>query len=187
MNIKIAINLLTLSRIVLGILFALFLLLPGGSLIGAFALYTLACATDILDGRLARRFGAVSPIGAKLDAISDVTLLITAFCAMTTTHLLPWWMIAAALLKFIEFWVTSRILTGVHNGTAPLFFDKLGRLSAIFMLALPLIVLPLYALLPSIAGILVTCLSEGVCLMAAGSSVYRIKRCIESKTEEISL
>lgn len=187
MSIKIAVNLLTLSRIVLGVLFAFFLLLPGCSLIAAFVFYALACATDILDGRFARCFGAVSPLGAVLDAVADVTLLLTAFSAMAAAHLLPWWIIAVALLKFGEFLVTSRILAGVHNGAATLFFDKLGRLSAILMLALPLFILPLYSLLPAIAEILVTSLSEAVCLMAAGSSIYRIKRCIGSRTKAMRL
>ncbi len=183
MSKKIAVNLLTLSRIILSALFATLLLTPDIHKALPIALYAFACATDILDGRLARRWGVTTRLGAKLDVIADLTLLLAAFTAMAVKGMMPWWMLAVAVLKFSEFWATSRVLIKVQGGAGALFFDKLGRLSAILMLALPLLSLLLYTLLPyPAAWIIAVCCAQGLTLMAAVSSVYRVKRCVDGVT-----
>ena len=69
------INLLTLSRILLGGIIFLLLTRPEGYFL-AFILFFIAGATDYLDGYLARKFELTSQIGEILDPIADKILIV---------------------------------------------------------------------------------------------------------------
>ena len=69
-------NFITVSRIALcPILFWLAMSTDTNARFGAFALFTLAGLSDILDGYLARRDGLVTDLGKLLDPIADKLLL----------------------------------------------------------------------------------------------------------------
>ena len=99
-------NILTLVRIVL-CPFILWSITVG--LLGfAFFLFALAALTDVLDGRLARRYGTDTKAGAYLDVIADFALV-----SMTTTGLvligtLPVWLLVLEGLMFGQFVLTPR-------------------------------------------------------------------------------
>ena len=77
-------NLVTLTRLlVLGPLW-LFALSGNGRLVGLGLI--VAGVTDMIDGRLARRLGQESPRGARLDAIADAALLISAAAWLALLH-----------------------------------------------------------------------------------------------------
>jgi CDP-diacylglycerol--glycerol-3-phosphate 3-phosphatidyltransferase len=69
------INLLTISRIVLGVFIFVLLTKPEGYFI-AFILFFFAGVTDYFDGYLARKYNAVSEIGEILDPIADKILIV---------------------------------------------------------------------------------------------------------------
>jgi len=75
-------NLLTLGRIAaIPVIVALLFLDGAAARWGALVLYLAACATDWLDGWLARARGEVSPLGRFLDPIAD-KLLVAAILVM---------------------------------------------------------------------------------------------------------
>jgi cardiolipin synthase (CMP-forming) len=59
-------------------------LLGHGALVGLGLV--LAGATDFLDGFLARRLGQESPVGARLDSIADILLLVSAMVCIELLH-----------------------------------------------------------------------------------------------------
>ncbi len=69
------INLLTISRILIGPIIFLLLMSPNGYAI-ALTLFFLAGATDYLDGYFARKYNAQSQIGEILDPIADKILVL---------------------------------------------------------------------------------------------------------------
>lgn len=75
---------LTFSRLLLVPFIWLLALQGQGRLVG-FGLIV-AGATDVLDGYLARRLGQVSTRGARLDAIADVVLLVSAAAWLQLLH-----------------------------------------------------------------------------------------------------
>ncbi|HEY6359340.1 MAG TPA: CDP-alcohol phosphatidyltransferase family protein [Vicinamibacterales bacterium] len=88
-------NQLTLLRIVLVPVFALCMLygLPGWALL----VFTVAGATDLLDGLMARLSGRPTTIGAWLDPMADKLLLVTMFVMLTMPGMglanrLPLWL-----------------------------------------------------------------------------------------------
>jgi CDP-diacylglycerol--glycerol-3-phosphate 3-phosphatidyltransferase len=90
-------NLVTLSRFLLGALFAAVFFLP----LNAYVLVavTLAIeASDVLDGLFARRLGTVSDTGAMLDSSSDDFARLTQFFCLLSVELVPLWFV------LIVFW-----------------------------------------------------------------------------------
>jgi len=94
-------NLLTVLRMALAISLLFLPLLSGWFLL----VYLLAGVSDILDGFLARRWGATSRFGAKLDSAADFLLCgVLLFLFLPAFHWPLWsllWVGAIALLRLI--------------------------------------------------------------------------------------
>lgn len=81
-------NALTISRIILS---AALLALPALSP-RFLTVYALAGATDMLDGFLARRAGTVSELGARLDSIADLVLVVVCLVKILPAIDVPTWL-----------------------------------------------------------------------------------------------
>ena len=87
-----------------------------------FALYTAAGASDMIDGAVARKTGAVSEAGARLDTFADIV-----FAAVCLIKLLPildvpvWlyvWFAVIAIIKFSSItagYIRQKKLVSVHS------------------------------------------------------------------------
>jgi cardiolipin synthase len=96
-------NLLTLSRIVLILPFALVFL--HGSVESrwmALILFAAAAATDWFDGYLARRLNQGSPFGRMLDPIADKLLVVATILLLVATGDIHGWPIAAAQIILLR-------------------------------------------------------------------------------------
>jgi CDP-diacylglycerol--glycerol-3-phosphate 3-phosphatidyltransferase len=93
-------NLLGISRIVATPVVIVLLLapFPGAGLL-AFAIFGAAAATDLLDGRIARARGEVSPLGVFMDLTADKVLVAGVLVAMVEVGLLPTWIVALLLVR----------------------------------------------------------------------------------------
>jgi CDP-diacylglycerol--glycerol-3-phosphate 3-phosphatidyltransferase/cardiolipin synthase len=74
-----------------------------------------ACATDVADGYLARRLGAVSSRGAYLDVTADFLVVLAGFAGFAARGVYPWWLPWIIVLMFAQFIVTSRAGRPVYD------------------------------------------------------------------------
>lgn len=72
-------------------------LLARGEVRSAAILLGVAAATDALDGWLARRLDAATPLGAYLDPLADKLLAATVFLGLAASGRLPGWLAALVL------------------------------------------------------------------------------------------
>lgn len=76
-------NKLTISRMVMIPIFLLFFYLHfAGHYFVALAVFAIASLTDLLDGKIARKYGLVTNLGKFLDPIADKVLVLSALVAM---------------------------------------------------------------------------------------------------------
>src|SRR5665213_4365082 len=88
-------NLLTAARLALAPY--LFLLMFRHQYRTIIPLFIIIGFTDVVDGFLARRFGASSRLGAYLDPIADKVLLSGTFLVLALTGAIAWWLAAVVL------------------------------------------------------------------------------------------
>ena len=90
-------NIISVIRILLVVPIAVALMFDRLAL--AILLFGIAAVSDAADGYLARRFGWQSELGGILDPIADKLLLATAFVTLSFLHLVPLWLMAAAVAR----------------------------------------------------------------------------------------
>ena len=98
------INMLTISRIVLGVI--IFILLTRAEMYWiALALFFIASITDYFDGHLARKHNHVSQIGEILDPIADKILIVFLLFAISVNLTSYYIGFASAIIITREIWV----------------------------------------------------------------------------------
>ena len=95
-------NVLTMIRLFLVpvyiVLFAI------GEKYSALTVFLLASFTDLLDGRIARKYNLITDFGKLMDPLADKVMVVTAMCSMaignkTISAVIPW---AAVVILFIK-------------------------------------------------------------------------------------
>jgi CDP-diacylglycerol--glycerol-3-phosphate 3-phosphatidyltransferase/cardiolipin synthase len=96
-------NILTLSRI-LAVPFLVLLLWDSGwaGHLAAFVLFSVAAATDYLDGYLARSQGTVSKLGVFLDPIADKIMVAATIVMLVHTGAIHGWAVIPALVILLR-------------------------------------------------------------------------------------
>ena len=127
-------NAITVSRLFLTAIFVVAVGFPGtAGYAVALVSFSVAAATDWLDGYLARKLGLVTPLGKLLDPRADKILVCAAFVyfsAQPDYHAPVW---ATALIIAREFLVTGLRQIAVEAGQV-LAADKLGKWKTTFQL-----------------------------------------------------
>ena len=133
-------NMLTMLRLFLVPLFVACLFAGGtGWRIIAFALFWIASATDLLDGRIARQRGLVTDFGKVADPIADKALTGAALISLSIMHELAWWVTALILLR--EVGITVLRFAVIKRGV--IAASRGGKLKTLLqMIAISLYVLP---------------------------------------------
>ncbi len=130
-------NKLTLGRIFAVPVFVI--LYVTGHPVWAFIVFVLASITDMLDGKIARKYGLVTNFGKIMDPLADKVLVYSAFVLMVADGKVPAWMLIVILAR--EFIVSGVRTVAAADGTV-IAADIYGKLKTVFqMVAVPLLVL----------------------------------------------
>lgn len=65
----------------------------------ALGLFLVAGVSDGIDGVLARRWGAVTRLGALLDPVADKIFLVAVYLALAARGVAPWWLVALVIAR----------------------------------------------------------------------------------------
>lgn len=141
-------NIITVVRILLAPVFVVLLLLDGGAdgpfRIVAALLFTVAIATDSLDGHLARSRNLVTDLGILLDPIADKVLTGAALVMLAVLAELPWWVVVLILVR--EWGITLFRFLMLRDRVIPA--SRGGKLKTVVQsVAISFALLPLWNLL----------------------------------------
>ena len=67
--------------------------------IGAAIVYAIASLTDILDGRIARKYNITSNLGRILDPLGDKLMTMAVIVCITIDRVIPFWAVTVFLIK----------------------------------------------------------------------------------------
>lgn len=110
-------NKLTLFRVVLIPFFVFFLLAPFFEGYGnyiAVAIFIIASLTDLLDGKIARKYNLVTNFGKFMDPLADKLLVCSAMICLISTGQLPAWIVIIIISR--EFIISGFRLIASDNG-----------------------------------------------------------------------
>ena len=109
-------NKLTMFRVVLIPFFIVFLLvptIPAGKWI-ALAIFIVASLTDLLDGKIARKYNLVTNFGKFMDPLADKLLVCSALICLIELQRIPSWMVVLIIAR--EFTISGFRLIAADNG-----------------------------------------------------------------------
>ncbi len=140
------------------------------------AVFLIICASDFLDGRLARRFHCESAAGAVLDIFADVLFVMTSVVLLNIKGILPVWFTVIITIKFFEFLITSVLIKRRPcNPRQPFLFDRIGRFAAAMFIVLPGIACSLYYGLGKTGSIILALCVFLVSILSIVSSIMRCR------------
>src|SRR6266481_6641644 len=118
-------NILSSSRILATIfVYVLIIVNQQWAFIVATVIFALASATDYFDGKLARRYETVSPLGVFLDLTADKVFVSAILIALVQIGLVPAWIVVIIITR--EFLVTGLRSMAAAKGTV-IPAGKLGK------------------------------------------------------------
>lgn len=157
-------NIITGSRIA----FSLPLLFIPLSSLWFYILYLFCGLTDMIDGTIARKMGAVSQFGARLDTFSDfVFMLVCSIKILPLIHISVWlwmWIVMVALIKIFNIafvFVRKKKLISIHS--------VLNKITGFALFLLP----PTLTFAPTTYSVAIIC---ALATIAAMQEVYLIAK-----------
>ena len=125
---RLLVNFITASRVILGLLFLYYVLVDLNT-VNLTIIFIITAFSDMLDGRLARKYGLATDDGAKFDVICDFAFIILSTLALVLIDLIPAWFLLVIILKLVEFFKTS---------DKKLNYDGFGHTVALMFYVFPL-------------------------------------------------
>lgn len=100
----------------------------------------LSGVTDYLDGKIARRFGLESKVGALLDPVADRLYILTTLLGLAWRDVIPWWLVVVLVAREAFMGLVLVWLQRNDFGTLPVHF--IGKAATFNLLyAFPLLLL----------------------------------------------
>ena len=123
-------NKLTMLRIILVPFFVLFMTLGDSAAFKLIALviFVVASLTDMLDGKIARKYNLVTNFGKLMDPLADKVLVMSAMICFVALKITTAWIVIVILAR--EFLVTSLRLIAAGEGTV-IAADKWGKIKTV--------------------------------------------------------
>lgn len=109
-------NKLTILRMIMIPFFLVALMVPGipGGKWIALALFCLASLTDMLDGKIARKYNLITDFGKFMDPLADKLLVCSAMIALIDLDRIPAWVVIVIIAR--EFIISGFRLVAADNG-----------------------------------------------------------------------
>ncbi len=140
-------NKLTLSRVIMVPFFVVFILLVPQYLFFkwiALAIFVIASLTDLLDGKIARKYNLVTNFGKFMDPLADKLLVCSALIAMSSLGVIPAWITIVIIAR--EFIISGFRLIAAEKGVviAASMWGKWKTTFQMVMLCVQMVVMDQY-------------------------------------------
>ena len=151
-------NKLTILRIIMIPFFVLFMLLDGGvsqtyRYIAA-VIFIVASFTDLLDGKIARKYNLVTNFGKFMDPLADKLLVCSGLICFVGLGQLPAWFVIIIISR--EFIISGFRLVASDNGVviAASYWGKFKTVSQMIMSVLLIVNIPALSILTPIFSVI---------------------------------
>jgi CDP-diacylglycerol--glycerol-3-phosphate 3-phosphatidyltransferase len=118
----------------------------------ALAIFIIASLTDMLDGKIARKYGLVTNFGKFMDPLADKLLVCSAMICLVELDRLPAWIVIIIIAR--EFIISGFRLVAADNGVV-IAASMYGKFKTVFQMAMIIMLMvdidwPVYRILTNI-------------------------------------
>ena len=146
-------NKLTVFRVILIPFFVVFMLFP---ILGdmdkwiSLAIFIIASLTDLLDGKIARKYNLVTDFGKFMDPLADKLLVCSAMICLVELQRIPAWIVVTIIAR--EFIISGFRLIAAENGRviAASYWGKFKTTFQMIMVILMIVDIPQLSILTMI-------------------------------------
>lgn len=134
-------NKLTIFRVILIPFFVFFLLAPYFEGYGnyiALAIFVVASLTDMLDGKIARKYNLITDFGKFMDPLADKLLVCSALICLIELDLLPAWIVLIIIAR--EFIISGFRLIASDNGIV-IAASYWGKFKTVFQMIMVIVLM----------------------------------------------
>jgi CDP-diacylglycerol--glycerol-3-phosphate 3-phosphatidyltransferase len=134
-------NKLTMFRVILIPFFVFFLLAPYFEGYGnyiALAIFIIASLTDMLDGKIARKYHLVTNFGKFMDPLADKLLVCSALICLVDLDMLPSWIVIIIIAR--EFIISGFRLIASDNGIV-IAASYWGKFKTVFQMLMVIVLI----------------------------------------------
>ena len=161
-------NIITGSRIIFG----LSLIFIPLSSVWFYVLYLFGGLTDMIDGTIARKMGAVSQLGAHLDTVADLVFVLVCWVKILPFLHVPVW---------LWVWITIVALVKIFNVVLFLFYKK--KLLSIHSILNKITGFALFLLPLTLTFVKSTYSVTAICVLASMAAIQEV--CFVAKGQEV--
>ena len=165
-------NKLTVLRVIMVPFFVFFMLTDVGGAANkwiALALFVIASLTDMLDGKIARKYNLVTNFGKFMDPLADKLLVCSALICLIELEQLPAWVVIIIISR--EFIISGFRLVAADNGIV-IAASYWGKFKTVFQMTA---VILLIFNIPSLALLTNIVLAVAVVLTVVSLADYIVK------------
>ncbi|WP_035766183.1 CDP-diacylglycerol--glycerol-3-phosphate 3-phosphatidyltransferase [Butyrivibrio sp. NC2002] len=146
-------NKLTVLRVIMipfFVVFLLFNILGDADKWVALGIFIVASLTDMLDGKIARKYNLITDFGKFMDPLADKLLVCSAMICLIELHRIPAWIVVIIIAR--EFIISGFRLIAVENGRviAASYWGKFKTTFQMIMVILMIADIPQLALVTTI-------------------------------------
>ena len=134
-------NKLTMLRIIMIPFFVVFLLTKAGGSAGdwiALVIFCLASLTDMLDGKIARKYNLITNFGKFMDPLADKLLVCSAMICLVELHRIPAWIVIIIVAR--EFAISGFRLIAAEKGVV-IAASYWGKFKTVFQMAMVILMI----------------------------------------------
>ena len=175
-------NLLSTFRICLVPVFVLVYFMGGDHRsLYAVIVYAVASLTDVLDGRIARKYNMTSSLGRILDPLGDKLMTAAVIVCITVDRVIPVWAVIIFVVKECMMGLGGMILFNKLDDMPP--SNYFGKASTVVFFAVCVILMLFRQIPPNVAAIMIGA-ALAVMVLAFGTYLFRFIRILRQKQEQ---
>ncbi len=175
-------NILSTIRICLVPVFILVYFMGGDHrTLWAALVYVVASVTDVLDGKIARKYNLTSSLGRILDPLGDKMMTAAVIVCITIDKVIPVWAVIIFVVKECLMGLGGLVLYNKLDDMPP--SNYFGKASTVVFFAV-CVILMLFRQIPPTAASIMIAVALAVMLLAFGSYLFRFIRIVRQKKEE---
>ena len=97
------------------------------------AVFIAACATDVVDGFIARKFDAITKVGMLLDPLADKLMQISAVSCLYLSGIIPQWIVTVLIMKELIMIISASFL---YKKDVVIPANKVGKAATVLLSAM---------------------------------------------------